>query len=103
MSNLVFYFRLGLFLYSLVTYASMEMKVISSGTRYSALPGSYVRPESERPRLSEVSTCDSVPVIDLGCQNRAHVVDQIRYACIYYGFFQVPYYMPKYVIRPLLH
>ncbi|KAK4784685.1 hypothetical protein SAY86_019053 [Trapa natans] len=41
------------------------------------------------PRLSEVSTCDRVPVIDLGCQDRAHSVEQIRYACTSYGIFQV--------------
>ncbi|KAK4777330.1 hypothetical protein SAY87_017517 [Trapa incisa] len=68
---------------------TMDTKVISSGARYSSLPESYVRPESERPRLSEVSTCDSVPVIDLDCQDRAHSVEQIKYACTSYGFFQV--------------
>ncbi|GKV25483.1 hypothetical protein SLEP1_g34920 [Rubroshorea leprosula] len=67
----------------------MESKVISSGIRYSSLPASYVRPESERPRLSEVSACDDVPVIDLGSDDRAHVVQQIGDACTNYGFFQV--------------
>ncbi|PKI35634.1 hypothetical protein CRG98_044088 [Punica granatum] len=67
----------------------MDTKVISSGIRFLTLPESYVRPESERPRLSEVSTCDNVPVIDLGNEDGANIVDQIGYACTYYGFFQV--------------
>ncbi|KAF5743428.1 Flavanone 3-dioxygenase [Tripterygium wilfordii] len=67
----------------------MDTKVISTGIRYSNLPESYVRPESERPRLSEVSTCENVPVIDLGCQDRTQIVRQICDACKDYGFFQV--------------
>ncbi|KAF5731317.1 2-oxoglutarate (2OG) and Fe(II)-dependent oxygenase superfamily protein [Tripterygium wilfordii] len=67
----------------------MDTKVISTGIRYSNLPESYVRPESERPRLSEVSTCENVPVIDLGCQDRTQIVRQIGDACEDYGFFQV--------------
>ncbi|KAL2492062.1 2-oxoglutarate (2OG) and Fe(II)-dependent oxygenase superfamily protein [Abeliophyllum distichum] len=67
----------------------MEPKVISSGIRYSSLPSSYVRPESERPKLSEVSDCENVPVIDLGCGNRSLIIKQIGDACRDYGFFQV--------------
>ncbi|PPR97019.1 hypothetical protein GOBAR_AA23649 [Gossypium barbadense] len=67
----------------------MDTKVLSSGIHYSSLPESYVRPESERPRLSEVSQCDNVPVIDLGCEDRSHIVQQVALACINYGFFQV--------------
>lgn len=67
----------------------METKVISSGINYSSLPESYVRPESERPRLSEVSDCENVPVIDLGCGDRSLIVRQIGDACRDYGFFQV--------------
>ncbi|KAK8583548.1 hypothetical protein V6N12_067815 [Hibiscus sabdariffa] len=67
----------------------MDAKVLSSGIRYSDLPPSYVRPESDRPRLSEVSECENVPVIDLGCPDRSHIVQQISLACTHYGFFQV--------------
>lgn len=67
----------------------MDTKVISSGKHYSALPASYVRPESERPKLSEVSTCENVPVIDLSCTDRARIVKAIAYACSVFGFFQV--------------
>ncbi|KAG6746544.1 hypothetical protein POTOM_048895 [Populus tomentosa] len=67
----------------------MDTKVISSGVHYTNLPASYVRPESERPRLSEVSTCEDVPVIDLGCQDRNQIVQQVGDACEHYGFFQV--------------
>ncbi|MBA0744455.1 hypothetical protein Gogos_007075 [Gossypium gossypioides] len=67
----------------------MDTKVLSSGIRYSNLPENYVRPESERPRLSEVSECEDVPVIDLGCEDRTHIIQQICHACMQYGFFQV--------------
>ena len=67
----------------------METKVISSGIKYTSLPESYVRPESERPRLSEVSDCQNVPVVDLGFGDRNLVVRQIGDACRDYGFFLV--------------
>lgn len=67
----------------------MDTKVLSSGIRYTNLPESYVRPESERPRLSEVSVCENIPVIDLESPNRAETVKQIGDACKFYGFFQV--------------
>ncbi|CAA2963197.1 DOWNY MILDEW RESISTANCE 6-like [Olea europaea subsp. europaea] len=67
----------------------MEAKVISSGIRYSSLPSSYIRPESERPKLSEVADCENVPVIDLGCGNRSLIIKQIGDACHEFGFFQV--------------
>lgn len=67
----------------------METKVLSSGVRYSNLPESYIRPESERPRLSEVSDCENVPIIDLGSQDRPQIVKQLGDACKFYGFFQV--------------
>lgn len=67
----------------------METKVLSSGIRFLNLPESYIRPESERPRLSDVSPCENVPVIDLGSQDRTHIVQQVGHACKSYGFFQV--------------
>ncbi|EOY23715.1 2-oxoglutarate (2OG) and Fe(II)-dependent oxygenase superfamily protein [Theobroma cacao] len=67
----------------------METKVLSTGIRYTNLPESYVRPESERPRLSEVLECENVPVIDLGCKDRSQITQQIALACTFYGFFQV--------------
>lgn len=67
----------------------MDVKLLSSGERHQILPERYERPESDRPRLSEVSNCDNVPIIDLGSSDRASVVRQIRDACESYGFFQV--------------
>ncbi|CAK8567712.1 unnamed protein product [Lathyrus sativus] len=67
----------------------MDTKVLSSGIRYSKLPESYIRPESDRPCLSEVSEFQNVPIIDLGSQNRTQIVQQIGEACSSYGFFQV--------------
>ncbi|KAF9671013.1 hypothetical protein SADUNF_Sadunf12G0002600 [Salix dunnii] len=45
-------------------------------------------PESERPRLWEVLTCENVSVIDLGCQERGQIAQQVGDACKNYGFFQ---------------
>ncbi|KAG2399594.1 hypothetical protein LR48_Vigan04g114100 [Vigna angularis] len=67
----------------------MDTKVISSGVKHSNLPESYIRPESERPRLSEVSECEDVPIIDLGCEKRGEIVQEIGEACRTFGFFQV--------------
>ncbi|KAL3649470.1 Protein DOWNY MILDEW RESISTANCE 6 [Castilleja foliolosa] len=67
----------------------MATKVIISGTHFSSLPRSYIRPESDRPKLSDVSECDDVPIIDLGCQDRSLIIKQIGDACRDYGFFQV--------------
>lgn len=66
----------------------METKVIS-GVHFSSLPSSYIRPESDRPNLSEVSECDDVPIIDLDCEDSSLLIKQIGDACREYGFFQV--------------
>ncbi|KAF8412050.1 hypothetical protein HHK36_000003 [Tetracentron sinense] len=67
----------------------MAANVLSTGIRHSKLPENYVRPESERPRLSEVSNCENVPVINLGCADKTQVIQQIGDACRTFGFFQV--------------
>lgn len=66
----------------------METKLIS-GIQFTSLPTSYVRPESERPRLFEVAECDTVPIIDLACKDRSLIAKEIGDACREYGFFQV--------------
>ncbi|KAK2972795.1 hypothetical protein RJ640_028323 [Escallonia rubra] len=67
----------------------MEPTVLSSGFRYTSLPESYVRPETDRPKLSEVWELENVPVIDLGCGDRSLISQQIGDACRDFGFFQV--------------
>ncbi|TMX00595.1 hypothetical protein EJD97_000510 [Solanum chilense] len=64
--------------------------VLSSGFNHSTLPQSYVRPESQRPCMSEVVDSDDlVPVIDMSSTDRNVIVHQIGEACRLYGFFQV--------------
>ncbi|CAN6324718.1 unnamed protein product [Urochloa humidicola] len=53
------------------------------------MPGSHVRPESQRPRLAEVVSGARIPVVDLACPDRAAVVAAIGDACRSHGFFQV--------------
>lgn len=67
----------------------MSTGMIATGTPFAKLPESYIRPESDRPNSSEVSDCENVPVIDLGCEDRQLIVGQIGEACQEYGFFQV--------------
>ncbi|OVA19910.1 Oxoglutarate/iron-dependent dioxygenase [Macleaya cordata] len=67
----------------------MESKVLSTGIHYSSLPENYIRPVSERPRLSEVISCHDIPVIDLGCTDRTKTIQLIHHACRTFGFFQV--------------
>jgi len=73
----------------LLLIRNIDTKVLSSGIPYTNLPASNVRPESERLRLWEVSTCENVPVIDSGCQERDQIAEQVGDACKNYGFFQV--------------
>lgn len=75
----------------------MEPKVIS-GIQFSSLPSSYIRPESQRPKLSEVVECDNVPIVDLGCGDRSLIIKQIGDACREYGFFQVTSLPPAYML-----
>lgn len=67
----------------------MSTGMISTGIPFSKLPESYIRPESDRPNSSEVSECENVPVIDLGCDDKQLIIRQIGDACQEYGFFQV--------------
>ncbi|KAK4277650.1 hypothetical protein QN277_015614 [Acacia crassicarpa] len=67
----------------------MEAKVLSSGIHHSSIPQSYIHPESERPRLSQVSACEDVPVIGLSSPDRPLIVQKVGQACKSYGFFQV--------------
>ncbi|XP_042408708.1 flavanone 3-dioxygenase 2-like [Zingiber officinale] len=54
-----------------------------------SLPASYVRPESQRPRLHEVISDAAIPTVDLGSPDQHQIVAQIADACTHYGFFQV--------------
>ncbi|RCV44047.1 hypothetical protein SETIT_9G342600v2 [Setaria italica] len=53
------------------------------------MPGNYVRPEAQRPRLAEVVSGARIPVVDLTSPDRAAVVAAIGGACRTHGFFQV--------------
>ncbi|GMH08821.1 hypothetical protein Nepgr_010661 [Nepenthes gracilis] len=67
----------------------MEAKILSTGFPYRNLPRKYVRPESDRPKLPEVSGYEIVPVVDLGCDDKARLNQQIGDACRRFGVFQV--------------
>ncbi|CAN0922770.1 Protein DOWNY MILDEW RESISTANCE 6 [Linum grandiflorum] len=67
----------------------MDTKVLSTGIPFTTLPESYIRPESDRPRLSQVLHSLDIPVIDLSIPDRSLLVRQIEDACTNFGFFQV--------------
>ncbi|RWW87413.1 hypothetical protein BHE74_00003765 [Ensete ventricosum] len=69
--------------------SSMADQLLSTVTHHGSLPETYVRPESERPRLNEVLRDADVPTIDLGSPNLSQTVAQVADACSTYGFFQV--------------
>ncbi|XP_062200569.1 flavanone 3-dioxygenase 2-like isoform X2 [Phragmites australis] len=56
---------------------------------HDTVPGRYVRPESQRPRLAEVVAGARIPVVDLACPDSAAVVSAIGAACRSHGFFQI--------------
>jgi hypothetical protein len=67
----------------------MGSQLLSTVERREVLPESYIRPESDRPRLAEVTTDSNVPLIDLASPDKQRVIAEIGLACRTYGFFQV--------------
>ncbi|XP_031260387.1 protein DMR6-LIKE OXYGENASE 1-like [Pistacia vera] len=61
------------------------------------LPPNFILPEDKRPHISQVSTLNSIPIIDLNDQIHASengdfpslLVEKISRACEEYGFFQI--------------
>eukprot|EP00253_Pinus_taeda_P023900 PITA_23900 len=68
-------------------------KLISNGMNSFEVQDKYILPPHERPRISEVSYAQHIPVVDLGDlidgQNRTKVIQEIRRACEEDGFFQI--------------
>jgi len=67
-------------------------KLMSNGINHLQVQDTYILPPSERPRLSEVSYSESIPVVDLqdlDGPNRTRVVQEICLACEEDGFFQI--------------
>lgn len=68
-------------------------KLISNGMNSFEVQDKYILPPHERPRISEVSYPQHIPVVDLGDlidgQNRTKVIQEIRRACEEDGFFQI--------------
>ncbi|URD95402.1 hypothetical protein MUK42_30750 [Musa troglodytarum] len=67
----------------------MADQLLSTVTHHGSLPETYVRPESQRPRLNEVLRDADVPTIDLGSPDLSRTVAQVAEACSTYGFFQI--------------
>ncbi|TVU31900.1 hypothetical protein EJB05_23605, partial [Eragrostis curvula] len=66
----------------------MAAQLLSTSV-HDTVPGQYVRPESQRPRLGEVVAGARIPVVDLACPDRAALVSAVGGACRSHGFFQV--------------
>ncbi|XP_007051408.2 PREDICTED: protein DMR6-LIKE OXYGENASE 2 [Theobroma cacao] len=73
----------------------------------SSVPPNYVRPESDRPKLNEVTFDHSIPLLDLqGLHgpNHSSVIKEIGEACQNNGFFQVKNHgISPEVIDKMLH
>ncbi|CAA2986383.1 protein DOWNY MILDEW RESISTANCE 6-like [Olea europaea var. sylvestris] len=81
----------------------LDTKIVSNGIKYSTLPKSYVRPALEQPKLSEVADWETVPMIDLGCEDESSIIQQIGDACRDYGLFQVTNHgVPEEIMEKML-
>ncbi|AEE82890.1 putative flavanone 3-beta-hydroxylase [Arabidopsis thaliana] len=72
------------------------------------VPSNYVRPVSDRPKMSEVQTSgDSIPLIDLHDlhgPNRADIINQFAHACSSCGFFQIKNHgVPEETIKKMMN
>ncbi|CAL9101022.1 flavanone 3-dioxygenase 2-like [Musa acuminata AAA Group] len=67
----------------------MADQLLSAVSDYVSIPESYVRPESQRPRLNEVIRGANIPTIDLGSEDELQIIAQVADACRSFGFFQV--------------
>ncbi|WOL06142.1 protein DOWNY MILDEW RESISTANCE 6-like [Canna indica] len=67
----------------------MASQLLSAGVRHTSLPRSYVRPESQRPRLHDVISNTTIPTIDLSSPFAPQTIAQVEDACTSFGFFQV--------------
>ncbi|XP_051138391.1 protein DOWNY MILDEW RESISTANCE 6-like [Andrographis paniculata] len=67
----------------------MEARLVSVGPRCSTIPPSYVRPEPQRPKLSQIPDYLDPPFVDLSCPDKNSIVRQVADACREFGFFQV--------------
>ncbi|XP_061344236.1 protein DOWNY MILDEW RESISTANCE 6-like [Gastrolobium bilobum] len=56
---------------------------------HSSVPSSYVQPPESRPGMVVVASGKTIPVVDLGEQDRAETMRHILRASEEYGFFQV--------------
>ncbi|KAL6882697.1 hypothetical protein ACP4OV_011387 [Aristida adscensionis] len=67
----------------------MANHLLSTVARRVSVPESYIRPESDRPRLAEVTADSNIPLVDLASPDKQRVIADIALACRTYGFFQV--------------
>ncbi|CAN6466273.1 unnamed protein product [Victoria cruziana] len=80
-----------------------EIQLLSTGIPFASLPESYVRPPSQRPRLSDVRPCDEIPVIDLSTSDVTELAGLVREACESYGFFQIiNHSIPQQLVEEML-
>lgn len=53
------------------------------------LSPNFILPESHKPHLTQISTLDSIPIIDLNDYDTDNLVQKISQASEVYGFFQI--------------
>lgn len=74
------------------TNANGVEKLLCNGINNVEVQNKYILPPQEQPNMSQVSFCESIPVVDLkhlDGPSRTTVIQQIQRACQEDGFFQV--------------
>eukprot|EP00253_Pinus_taeda_P008526 PITA_08526 len=86
--------------------SSIIEKLISNGVNNLEVQDRYVLPPHERPQKSDMSFCESIPIIDLkdlDGPNRTTLVHEIRRACEDDGFFQIVNHgVPENVMKSMM-
>lgn len=75
-----------------MAFAPSKLLLTDLASEVDHVPSNYIRPECDRPNLSQVVLSDSsIPLVDLGGlhgPDRTEIIGRIGHACREYGFFQ---------------
>jgi len=88
------------------TEANGVEKLLCNGINNVEVQNKYILPPQEQPNMSQVSFCESIPVVDLkhlDGPSRTTVIRQIQRACQEDGFFQIVNHgVPEMVMKNMM-